>query len=139
MENIFFITAAQPNLCTHTHAHTHAHTHTHTHTLYYTTSALLHKTFSKQHSQGWLFGIFIKNTLPHTSLSDPFLQYTTKEDTLRHEAYNFRYSIFTHIIQFFIKQRKKEKSLPATFRQTRTICHTGEESRLKRVFFDGGD
>lgn len=47
MENIFFITAAQPNLCTHTH--------THTHKLYYTTSALLHKTFSNNiHKVGCL-------------------------------------------------------------------------------------
>lgn len=67
-------------------------------------------------------------------LSDPPSHYTTKEDTLQHEAYNFRHSIFTHKYDtlFFYKIAGQPPS-----KHTKTICHTGEKYWLKRLS-DGG-
>lgn len=123
MENIFFITAAQPNLCTHTHAHTN-----------YITPHLHFciKPFQTTFTRLAVWNIYKKYSPTYFSRIPFYI--TQRKKTLCDMRHTILDTVYLHTLYSFF-YKKKEKSLPATFRQTRTICHTGEESWLKRVFW----
>lgn len=70
-------------------------------------------------------------------LSDPFhITQPKKRDTLQHEAYNFRYGIFTHKYDTLFLLYKIACQQPSNEPNENDLSH-GEKSWLKRIS-DGG-